>query len=181
MTPAATYPLVLTGSGVNLREWRDDDAPLLVGLFDDPEIRRWTPMPNPFDLPAAEAYLERARQARLGGHRVQLAITADGAAPLGEVLLFGIDHERSEAELGYVVGAAFRGQGLAGAALTLLMGYAHGTLDIARLLLRIDPGNAASCAVARRCGFRLTTEPPVPQQVPGGRANLRTWELLPRE
>ena len=181
MTPAATYPLVLTGTTVRLREWRGDDAPLLVGLFDDPEVRRWTPVPNPFDLPAAEAYLERARQARLNGHRVQLAITADDEAPRGEVLLFGMDHERSEAELGYVMGAAFRGQGLAAASLTLMVGYAHRTLGIYRLLLRIDPGNVASCAVARRCGFALTDEPAVPQQVPGGRANLRTWELLPGE
>jgi RimJ/RimL family protein N-acetyltransferase len=180
MTPAVTYPLALTGSTVRLREWRDEDASLLVGLFDDPEVRRWTPMPNPFSLPAAVAYLERARQARLGGQRVQLAITTDGEAPLGEVLLFGIDGERSEGELGYVVGVNFRGRGLAAESLTLLMGYAHGTLGIARLLLRIDPGNAASCAVARRCGFTLTDDPPLPQQVPGGRANLRTWELLPR-
>ena len=181
MTRALTYPLVLTGATVRLREWRTEDAPLLVSLFDDPEVRRWTPMPNPFDLPAAEGYLERARQARLGGHRVQLAITRDGDEPRGEVLLFGIDHERSEAELGYVVGAAHRGQGLAVESLTLLQEYARRTLSPARLLLRIDPGNAASCAVARRCGFTLTDEPAVPQQVPGGEANLRTWELLPRE
>jgi len=181
MMPAVTYPLVLTGAKVRLREWRDDDAPLLVGLFDDPEVRRWTPIPCPFDLPAARAYLERARQARRGGQRVQLAITVDGRAPRGEVLLFGIDHERSQAELGYVVGRPFRGQGLATASLTLLMEYAHSPLGIRRLLLRIDPGNTASCAVARRCGFTLTDEPPVPQQVPGGQANLRTWELLPGE
>src|SRR4051812_27788263 len=164
MTPAVTYPLVLTGATAHLREWRDSDAPLLVGLFDDPEVRRWTPIPNPFDLPAAEAYLERARQARRAGQRVQLAITVDGGAPRGEVLLFGIDHERSEAELGYVVGAAYRGHGLPGASLPLLMGYAGSALPLGRLLLRIDPGNGGSHVVARRCGFTLTDDPVVPQE-----------------
>ena len=176
-----THPLALSGTAVRLREWRPADAPLLVGLFDDELVRRFTPLPNPFDLPAAEAYLERARRARHDGQRVQLAITADGEEPLGEVLLFGIDHDRSEAELGYVVGAAHRGRGLASGALILMAGYARDRLDLTRLLLRIDPGNAASCAVARRAGFTLTDEPPLPQQVPGGRANLRTWEQLPRE
>ncbi len=180
MPPPVTQPLALTGAAVRLREWCPEDAPLLVALFDDDLVRRFTPLPNPFDRPAAEAYLERARKARRDGQRVQLAITADGGEPLGEVLLFGIDHDRSEAELGYVVGAAHRGRGLATGALALMSGYAR-SLGLTRLLLRIDPGNTASCAVARRCGFTLTDEPPLPQQVPGGRANLRTWEQLPRE
>ncbi len=171
-------PLVLAGPGVVLREWRAADAPLMVELFDDPQIRRWTPMPNPFDLPAARAYLERAAQARETGHRVQLAVTLDGGAPCGEVLLFGIDHGLGEAELGYVLGAAYRGRGLATAALGLLAGYARDALGLGRLTLRIDPANAASVAVACRAGFAATDEPLVPQTVPGGRANLRTWELL---
>jgi RimJ/RimL family protein N-acetyltransferase len=175
---APSYPLVLRGPGVVLREWRSADAPLMVELFDDVEIRRWTPMPSPFDLVAARAYLDSAREARQAGRRVQLAITEQGARPCGEVLLFSIDHERSEGELGYVLGAAYRGRGLASGALRVLVAYARDELRLRRLVLRIDPRNAASVRVAQRTGFTLTDEPPVPQTVPGGRANLRTWELL---
>ena len=69
-----------------------------------------------------------------------MAITADGGRPLGEVLLFGVDAGLKEAELGYLVGAPFRRRGLASGALSLLSGYAHGSLGLSRLLLRIDPG-----------------------------------------
>ncbi|GAA3909997.1 GNAT family N-acetyltransferase [Actinoplanes auranticolor] len=172
------YPIALTGDGMSLREWRDEDLDDLVRLLDEPEIARWTPMPSPFDLEAGVAYLKRARQSRANGQRIQLAITVDGARPVGEVLLFGVDAGVREAELGYLVGSAYRRRGLASAALSLLSGYARSTLGLSRLVLRIDPANTASCAVARRCGYRLTGEPPILQEGPYGPSSLDTWELV---
>lgn len=173
------YPISLTGEGVRLREWQSGDLDDLIRLLDEPDIARWTPMPSPFDVEAGIAYLSRAYQGRVKGQRIQLAITAgDDDRPLGEVLLFGVDAGLREAELGYLVGAPYRRRGLASAALTLLSGYAHGTLGLRRLLLRIDSGNTGSTAVARRCGYRLTGEPPILQEGPYGPSSLDTWELL---
>ena len=172
------YPLTLTGNGVTLREWRSEDLDDLVAMLDEPEIARWTPMPSPFDMEAGIAYLKRAQQGRLTGQRVQLAITTDGRQPLGEVLLYGVDVGLREAELGYLVGARHRRRGLATAALSLLSQYARSTLDLGRLLLRIDAANTSSTAVARRCGYRLTGEPPILQEGPYGPSRLDTWELI---
>ena len=172
------FPITLIGDGVQLREWLPEDLDDLVELLDEPDVARWTPMPSPFDVEAGIAYLRRARQGRTSGQRIQLAITADGGKPLGEVLLFGVDGGLREAELGYLVGAEHRRRGLAAGALSLLSGYAHSTLLLSRLLLRIDPGNTASCAVARRCGYRLTGEAPILQEGPHGPSSLDTWELV---
>jgi RimJ/RimL family protein N-acetyltransferase len=172
------FPISLTGEGIQLREWTSDDLDDLVEMLDEPDIARWTPMPSPFDMAAGIAYLKRAQQGRASGQRIQLAITKDGGEPLGEVLLFGVDFGRKEAELGYLVGERFRRRGLAPAALTVLSGYAQGTLGLSRLLLRIDPANTASTAVARRCGYRLTGEPPILQEGPHGPSTLDTWELI---
>jgi RimJ/RimL family protein N-acetyltransferase len=171
------FPITLTGDGVLLREWRPEDLNPLVEMLDDPDIARFTPMTSPFDLEAGEAYLARAKQARTTGQRIQLAITTDGEEPLGEVLLFGMDVGLREAELGYLIGARHRRRGLATAALSLLIGYARGTLKLNRLLLRIDPANTASVAVARRCGFRITEDAPILQEGPYGPSSLDTWEL----
>jgi RimJ/RimL family protein N-acetyltransferase len=172
------YPLTLTGDGIVLREWRSEDLDDLIAMLDEPDIARWTPMPSPFDVAAGIDYLKRAHQGRVSGQRIQLAITQDGGCPLGEVLLFGLDGGLGEAELGYLVGARHRRRGLASGALSLLSSYARGTLKLSRLLLRIDPGNTASTAVARRCGYRLTAEPPIMQVSPYGPTSLDTWELL---
>lgn len=177
MSGRLPFPVTLTGEGLQLREWRTDDLADLVMLLDDPDVARWTPMPSPFDVEAARAYLARARQLRLTGQRIQLAITVDGREPLGEVLLFGLDVRLREAELGYLVGSAYRRRGVASRALRVLIGYARTGLKLNRLLLRIDSANVASCAVARRCGFQLAGEPPIVQEGPYGPTTLQTWEL----
>jgi RimJ/RimL family protein N-acetyltransferase len=172
------YPLTLTGDGIILREWRPDDLDDLVAMLDEPDIARWTPMPSPFDVAAGIAYLKRAYQGRISGRRIQLAITADGGKPLGEVLLFGVGASAKEAELGYLIGKPHRRRGLASGALSLLSAYAQSSLNLSRLVLRIDPGNTSSTSVARRCGYRLTGEAPILQEGPWGPTSLDTWELI---
>jgi RimJ/RimL family protein N-acetyltransferase len=172
------YPLRLTGTGVVLREWEPEDLTDLVALLDEPEIARWTPMPSPFDAESGRAYLKRAFQGRADGSRIQLAITTDGGRPLGEVLLFGVNGDLREAELGYLVGHPYRRRGLASAALSTLSLYACSTLRLRRLLLRIDPANTPSTLVARRCGYWLTGEPLIHQEGPYGPTRLETWEYV---
>ena len=172
------FPLTLTGNGIVLRDWRTEDLDDLIDLLDDPDIARWSPMPSPFDREAGVAYLKRAHQGRISGQRLQLAITERGGRPLGEVLLFGIDAGLREAELGYLVGARHRRRGLAAGSLSLLSTYAGTALKLSRLLLRIDPANTASTAVARRCGYTLTGEPPILQVGPHGPSSLDTWEQV---
>ncbi|WP_052720894.1 GNAT family N-acetyltransferase [Actinoplanes rectilineatus] len=171
------YPLTLTGPGIVLREWGADDLDDLVALLDEPDIARWTPMPSPFDAEAGVAYLRRARQGRVNGSRIQLAITEEGGHPLGEVSLFGVTTDLT-AEIGYLVGRPHRRRGLAAAALSTLAGYAREALGLRRLLLRIDPDNTASTSVARRCGFWLSGDPPIHQEGPYGSTRLDTWEFV---
>ena len=172
------YPVTLTGDGIILREWRSEDLDDLVRMLDEPEIARWSPMPSPFDVEAGIAYLKRCYQNRVSGQRIQLAIVADSGRPVGEVLLFGVDLGLKEAELGYLVDVRERRRGLASGALSLLSAYAQNSLHLGRLLLRIDPRNVSSTAVARRCGYRLTGEAPILQEGPHGSSRLDTWELL---
>ncbi|MGR6919510.1 hypothetical protein ACU635_35200 [[Actinomadura] parvosata] len=40
-----------------MREWTADDLPVMVELFGDPQVDRWTPLRSPFDLAAAHSYL----------------------------------------------------------------------------------------------------------------------------
>ncbi|MFC8431084.1 GNAT family N-acetyltransferase [Streptomyces sp. NPDC057253] len=174
---ALVPPVRLEGYGVRLRPWTDGDLVDLVALYDDPEMARWTPVASPFDLDAARAYLAGAREGHAEGRKVQLAITTDGILPRGEVLLFRSGSDGRDLELAYGVGPDHRGQGLAGRAVRLAAEHAVREIRPRRVLLCIDPANAASEAVARSCGFELTDEPPVRRTSRGREVVLRTWRL----
>ncbi|WP_329116958.1 GNAT family N-acetyltransferase [Streptomyces sp. NBC_01465] len=166
----------LSGEGIELREWTEDDLSSLVELYDDPEIDRWTPVPSPFDAEAARAYLAKARAGRDEGRStVQLAITSDGKLPQGEVLLFRSALDGRELELAYGVGRLHRRQGLAARSVALVTEYAAHRLGARRVLLRIESENAPSVAVARAAGFRLTDDEPVAREAKGRQVLLHTW------
>ncbi len=167
----------LSGLGLHLREWTDDDLPVMVNLFDCPDVHRWTPLRAPFDLNAARTYLDQARIRRSEGRSIQLAITVDGSTALGEALLVptcltGQDPNRRTAELAYAVGPAHRGQGLTSRAVRLVTAYAYHQLSMDQIILRIAPDNVASIAVARATGFELTDAAPCTRR---DNHSLFTW------
>jgi len=163
-------PVQVTGDGLVLREWTWDDTATLVELFDDPEVALRTPVASPFGLPDARDYLSRARQAKVAGQRVQLAITTEGGAALGEVGL-----NRSTGGISYAVGPASRGKGLATRALRLMTGHAHERFGLSRVILEVEADNHPSVAVARAAGFRPTGEPPVVVDAARRSFTLHTW------
>jgi RimJ/RimL family protein N-acetyltransferase len=89
------------GEGLLLRPWTLDDVPQMALLFNTAEMDRWTPLAHPFDEDAAVAYVNSAHQGR-GAGLLQLAVTQDGGEPLGEVLLFGTEEDRT-CEFAYAV------------------------------------------------------------------------------
>lgn len=164
-------PLIITGHGLVLREWTDEDVPVMQELFDDPDVAYRTPLESPFDQAAALRYLRNARQARLDGRRIHLAITLDGQQALGEILL-GL----ATSSLGYAVGTAHRGQRLATRAVMAVTEYAHTELALPEVILEIEPGNDASAAVARAAGYQLSDAAPETVTDKGRTYELLRWE-----
>ncbi|TDU04096.1 RimJ/RimL family protein N-acetyltransferase [Streptomyces sp. 846.5] len=180
-------PFSLTGDGLFLREWTQEDIPVMVRLFDEPEVARWTPLSSPFDLDAAARYLGRARAAREAGTRIQFAISEvvstegasaeDGSTPRGEVLAMLKGEDGRDVEIGYAIGAAHRGRGLAVRAVRLLTDFAWTVIGARRVVLRIEPDNDASSAVARRAGYTAANLPlDIVEDPDGTRISLRIWE-----
>ncbi|MEV4253797.1 GNAT family N-acetyltransferase [Spirillospora sp. NPDC049652] len=178
---SALPPPLVTGLGLQLRPWHDNDLATMVELFDHPEFAQWTPLASPFDLAAARAYLDRSQENRESGRVVQFAVTTDGRTPLGEVLYIPRPDEAvPTVELAYGIGPQHRGQRLASRAVQLMTAHAHETNPSARVVLRIAEENIASRRVAQSAGFLLTDEEPVTRERPGrSPAVLRTWAHHP--
>ena len=163
----------LAGDGLVLREWTRTDVPAMVELFDEESVDVWTPLESPFDTEAAERYLDRSERGRAAGVCVQLAITTDGAVPLGEIILF--DGGERTVEFAYAVGRAHRGQRLAARSLRLVMDFAAGLDDPETFTLKISPANPASECAARAAGFTRTGAPLEVRERKGRRVELAVW------
>ena len=134
-----------------LRPWRPDDAPALVAAWADPEIQRWTGVPDARDLEAAERWIAGADARRERWLSVDLVVDRDDAVA-GEVGLSAFDRDAGTVEIGWWTAPAHRGLGVASSAAGLVVGWAVEELGFASVIARCDADNPASVAVARRAG-----------------------------
>ncbi|GAB3122529.1 hypothetical protein GCM10027160_41530 [Streptomyces calidiresistens] len=181
MVMLASFPpdVRVVGTNVSLRPWELHDLSHMPALFDDPEVARWTALPSPFDLTAARARIARSHRLAAGGIGLQLAVTLPGEerVPRGEIGLMRDADEPDTAELGYAIGPAHRGMGLASGSLALCAELALRELGFERVILRIDPENAPSLGVARSAGFVPADAPLFHRPMKGRLHTLVTWTL----
>jgi RimJ/RimL family protein N-acetyltransferase len=160
---------VIADFGVALRTWDGQrDQAELIRVFDDDEIAYRTPIVRGFGQAEAEEYLRRS--ADVG--RLRLAICSDEGAVVGEIML-----NLSTDSFSYVVSCANRGRGFASRAVDLMCRHAA-TLGIHKVWLEIEPDNAASIAVALRCGFAPADQEPEAVEDKGRTYVLEKWNRL---
>ena len=135
-----------------MRPWRIDDAPVLVAAWADPDIVRWTGVPEDRDLVAAERWIAGDPARRQRGVSLDLVI----GRPAWSSARWGWWASRaasSTAEVGWWLAREHRGRGHASRAVRLLTDWAVDELCVDGLVARCHRANPASGAVARRAGF----------------------------
>jgi RimJ/RimL family protein N-acetyltransferase len=131
-----------------------EHLPGVEGLLDDPEVLRWTRVPEPAPPDFAETWFGIYERGRQDGTREAFAAVGEEGEFLGLALAPKIEREAQTAELGYIVAPAARGRGVATATLRLLTDWAFEELDMLRLELLITSANVPSKRVAERNGYR---------------------------
>lgn len=131
-----------------------EHLPGVEDLLDDPEVMRFTRLPEPTPPDFAETWLGLYERGREDGTREAFAAVGDDGEFLGLALVPKIEREAQTAELGYIVAPAARGRGVATATLGLLTEWAFTELDMLRLELLITSTNGPSKRVAERNGYR---------------------------
>lgn len=141
--------------GFELRPWRRGDEESLVRHADDERIARnlRDVFPHPYTREDAERWLALA----LGDDatEIRLAIDVAGEAVGGIGLEPQADVYRRTAKIGYWLGAAFWGRGIATAAVGALTDHALAELGFLRIEAGVYAWNPASCRVLEKAGYVL--------------------------
>ncbi|MFI9594619.1 GNAT family N-acetyltransferase [Nonomuraea sp. NPDC052265] len=136
----------MTPIDIRLREWRADDAPVVLSAFETPDLRRQSPFPV-ITLKDAMGWITSWTGV---GHA--FAVTVGGGTVVGNVAVAGID-AHDNGWVSYWVLPAHRGFGIATVATRELARWAFGERGLFRLELGHRTDNPASCRVATKAGF----------------------------
>jgi RimJ/RimL family protein N-acetyltransferase len=174
--------LPLFDDAVTLRLFELGDATALSIACRDPEISRWTFMPEQLSVPQAKEWIERAHEALQRAHSLRLAIIDnDDDALLGQIGVGRLNWEQQVGEIFYWLAAPARGRGVATRAARLVTDWSFTALNLARLEIIVDPRNDASQRVALAAGFTREGVLRSYQRFKDGRMDAVMFSRLPTD
>jgi RimJ/RimL family protein N-acetyltransferase len=174
-----SYPDPPLGQGaIALRPWQEADLEVMVAICSDPDVARFTRVPEPYSEADARAWLDALPGRLDAGEGVTFAITEYGGSPVGSIGLRIDPSDREIAEAGYMVAPAARGRGVATTALRLASRWGLRDLGIARVQLTTHLDNEGSQKVAERAGFRREGVLRSWAEIRGARVDLAMYSLL---
>jgi len=146
-------PERLDGGTVVLRPLRDEDLQAIVEACQDPEMIRWTTIPQPYGEPHARDFVHAfAERGWADDTRAVFAI----ADPVTDAYLGAVDLRLApdeSAEIGYHVAPWARGRGVGTAALRLVCRWGLEVLGLQRIEWQAAVGNVGSRRIAEAVGF----------------------------
>jgi len=180
MTPIEA-PTLRDGDVV-VRPLGDGDVGAIVQACRDPEIPRWTRVPQPYTREDARQFLAVAATEAASGAGIALAIADARERLIGTIGLMEVDTAAGRAEIGYWLAREARGTGAATRAVRLVCDWAVRELGLLRLEILAHTDNVPSGRVAERAGFRRTGEirslPRMPRERQDGYA-VHVWPPPP--
>ena len=162
---------------VRLRLHADSDLERVAAASLDPEVLRWTRVP---DDNYAEAMREWIGEWHAGPREELHLIVVDAGSDelLGAAGIVRFERDERRCEIGYWLAPAARGRGVATRAVRILAGWAFASLPLDRIGITAEPGNRASCAVAERAGFTYEGVLRSWQVIKGERRDTAMYSLL---
>jgi RimJ/RimL family protein N-acetyltransferase len=172
----------LSDGDVRLRLHTDADIPAVVEACQDPEIPRWTRVPDEYTESDALEWFDHQDQRRGEGDALELLIVEDETdALLGSIGFVKLDHEERIGELGYWLARDARGHGVATRALRLISGWAFEALPIDRISIVAETHNEASRRLAERAGYTYEGILRSYTLIKGRRRDMAIYSLLREE
>ncbi len=131
------------------------DVPWVYAACQDEDIQRFTTIPSPYRPDDAVAWVAVAAELCDADREFHFLISLTETGELLGSAGLRPGAAPSRAEIGYWVERYARRRGVASTAVLALERWGASTLGLRECFLRVAEGNAASMAVARRCGYEL--------------------------
>ncbi len=145
---------MIEGTLINLRQREMSDLDRVYRWVNDAEVTRHLSMRYPMSLAAEEAWLRERDVKPSSFADVRLAIETKAGAHIGGVNLHNADAEARRARLGIMIGdKTYWSRGYGTDAVTTLLGFAFGEMNLRRVDLTVDVENERGIACYRKCGF----------------------------
>jgi ribosomal-protein-alanine N-acetyltransferase len=155
--PLPWPPLADPEHRIALRPWGAGahDAESLALAWADPEVVRFTTVPDDAGEDVARRWIRGEEERRANGRSFDLVVTAldRPGEVIGEVGLVVVDAEKQWAELGYWMFPADRGRGAMARAAELFADWVLRELPVRRLFARTHPDNERAGRVAEAAGL----------------------------
>ena len=165
---------------VELRTFRDDDAPAVHRWFNNPDATRTLmEQRDGFTEEEARGWVERAM--RDDGEDRKFAIVVEGHdEPVGFTALYGLFRQTAP-ELGALIGDEVRGRGVGSRAEALTIAKAFDEYGAHRVYGRIPAHNEAAKRVVTSLGWRHEGTMRSHLSREDGLADCEVWGVLPDE
>ena len=143
-----------------IRKFMDSDAEQLYENHMDDEVRKWFPNECYADpeeaLDAARFYADCIRSGRLPFVLgVELKETGE---LIGDTGISEVEGKPDETEIGYCIGAPYRGKGYAVELLRAVSGFVASRFGVRVIYGRVVHGNGASAKVLEKSGYQFVRE-----------------------
>ncbi len=143
---------MIEGRRIVLRAVEKEDIARWRVWFNDPEVRRNVHRVYPYSTADGEQFYEFQRTSETD--KVFAIDTLEGEH-IGSIGLHHLDWVSRHAELGVLIGEPeYRGRGYGTDAITTLLGFAFGEMNLHRVQLWVLEFNARGLACYRKCGFK---------------------------
>lgn len=168
----------LQGERVCLRPFRIEDAADIAESCQDPDISRFTTMPDAMTEAEARDWIEQRLELWAGGLHAFAVTLLPSDRCIGQMgIHLEADYRRAGAF--YWLDQAAQGQGIATEALNLITEWAFTEFDLARMHLVTHIDNPASQQVAERCGYQQEGVLRAWEPVKDDQPDMMMWSRLP--
>jgi len=144
---------MIQGSTVSLREWRDEDLPLLTSLRNDVTLQgQLLARPRGSSVDHVRQWL--AEKASDPSSSLLIIAEAGGKEAIGYVQLSKLGSFDRYAELGICIHQDSRGRGRGLESINLICDYARSTWAVRKMLLQVRADNDPAIACYAKAGFQ---------------------------